>query len=141
MASSDERSSRRAFHERTARVCRRHSTCPHHLVDGGKPQLGHDLAQLLGHEHHVVDHVLGLAGEAVAQTAILRGDAHRAGILLAIALHEATHRDERHGGEAELLGTEQAGDGDVAPVHELAVGLEDDTRAQAVLHERLLRLG
>ena len=29
-----------------------------------KAQLGHDLAQLLGHEHHEVHHVLGLAGEA-----------------------------------------------------------------------------
>ena len=78
-----------------------------HLVDGAKAQLGHDLAQLLGHEHHEVHHVLGLTGEAAAQLAVLRGDAHRAGILLAIALHHAAHGHQRHSGEAELLGAEQ----------------------------------
>ena len=112
-----------------------------HLVNRGKAKARHDLPQLLGNEHHVIDHVLGLAREALAQAAILRGDAHRTGVLLAIALHETAHRDERHGRKAELLGSEQAGDGDITAVHELAVRLEDHPRAQAVLHERLLRLG
>ena len=112
-----------------------------HLVDGAEAQTRHDLAQLLGNKEHKVLNVLGLAAEAVTQTAVLRGDAGRAGVLLAVALHEAAHGDERHGRKAKLLGTQQAGDGDVGAVHELAVGLEHHARAQAVLQQRLLSLG
>ena len=71
----------------------------------------------------------------------MRGDAGRAGILLTVTLHEATHGDERHGRKAKLLGAQQAGDGDIGAVHELAVGLEHHARAQAVLQQRLLSLG
>ena len=85
--------------------------------------------------------VLGLAAEAATQAAVLRGDAGGAGILLAVALHEATHRDERHGRKAKLLGAQQTGDGNIGAVHELAVGLEHHARAQAVLQQRLLSLG
>ena len=68
--------------------------------------------------------VLGLAAEAATQAAVLRRDAGRAGVLLAVTLHEAAHGDERHGRKAKLLGAQQAGDGNVGAVHELAVGLE-----------------
>ena len=112
-----------------------------HLVDGAEAQARHDLAQLLGNKEHKVLDVLGLAAEAATQAAVLRGDAGGAGILLAVALHEAAHRDERHGRKAKLLGAQQAGNGDIGTVHELAVGLEHHARAQAVLQQRLLGLG
>ena len=95
-----------------------------HLVDGAEAQARHDLAQLLGHKEHKVLNVLGLTAEAVTQAAVLRSDAGRAGVLLAVALHEATHGDERHGRKAKLLGAQQAGDGNIGAVHEFAVGLE-----------------
>jgi hypothetical protein len=68
--------------------------------------------------------VLRLAGELRAQLRILRGDADRAGVQVADAHHDAAQRDERRGGEAELLGAEQRGDGHVAAGLELAVGLD-----------------
>ena len=71
----------------------------------------------------------------------MRRDAGRAGVLLAVALHEAAHGDERHGRKTKLLGAQQAGDSDVGAVHELAVGLEHHAGAQAVLQQRLLSLG
>ncbi len=49
--------------------------------------------------------------------------------------------DQRRGGEAELLGAQQRGDGHVAAGLELAVGLHDDAAAQVVQHQRLVRLG
>ena len=49
--------------------------------------------------------------------------------------------DQRRGREAELLGTEQRGDDDVATGLELTVGLDDDAVAQAVEQQRLLGLG
>ena len=46
-----------------------------HLLDRAEAHLGHDRAQFLGDEEEVVDHVLGLAGEARAQHRVLRRDA------------------------------------------------------------------
>ncbi len=43
--------------------------------------------------------------------------------------------------EAELLGAEQTGDGDIAAGLELPIGLNHDAVAQLVGHQRLLRLG
>ena len=85
--------------------------------------------------------MLRLAGEALAQLRVLGGDADRAGVEVALAQHDAAHDDQRRRREAELLGAEQAGDGDVAAGLELAVRLDDDAAAQVVGDEHLLRLG
>ena len=60
---------------------------------------------------------------------------------MALAHHDAAQRDQRRGGETELLGAEQAGDRDITPGLELAVGLQHHPRAQIVGHQRLMRLG
>ena len=99
------------------------------------------LAHLLGDEEEEVDHVLRRALELGAQRRILRGDAHRAGIQMALAHHDAAHGDQRRGGEAELLGAQQRGDGDVAAGLQLAVGLHADAAAQIVHHQHLLGFG
>ncbi len=98
-------------------------------------------ANLIGDEEEEIDDVLGRAGELLAQRRILRGNADRAGIQVALAHHDAAHGDKRGGGEAELLGSEQRGDGDVAAGGELAVGLHTDAAAQVVHDERLLGFG
>ena len=49
--------------------------------------------------------------------------------------------DERRRREAELVGAEQRADHDVAAGLHLAVDLHGDAAAQAVQHQRLLRLG
>ena len=113
----------------------------HHLVDGAEAELGHVLAHLLGDEEEEVDHVLGRAGEARAQHRVLRGDAHRAGVQVALAHHDAAHRDQRRGGKAELFRAEQRGDHHVAAGLQLAVGLHADAAAQIVEQQHLLRLG
>ena len=63
---------------------------------------------------HQVDHVLGFAGEFLAQFRILGGDADRTGIQMAHPHHHAAQGDKGDRGETELLGTQQAGDGHVA---------------------------
>ena len=70
---------------------------------------------------------------------ILRRDAHRAGVQVADAHHDAAHHDQRRRGEAVLLGAEQRADHHVAPGLHLAVHLHDDAVAQLVEHEHLLR--
>ena len=79
--------------------------------------------------------------KARAQDRILGGDAHGAGIQVALAHHDAAHGDEGHGGKAELLRAEQRGDHDVAAGLQLAVGLHADAAAQIVEQQHLLRFG
>ncbi len=112
-----------------------------HLLDGTEAHRRHDLAQFLGDEQEVVDHVLGLADETLAQHRVLGGDAGRAGVEMALAHHQAPFRDQRRGGEAELVGTEQGTDGDVAPGPQAAVDLDANTPAQIVHHQRLVGFG
>ncbi len=111
------------------------------IVEAADAELRHQLARFLGDEEEVVDDVLGLAGEFLAQHRILRRDADRAGVQVALAHHDAARCDERRGGEAEFVRAEQRADDDVAAGLHLAVGLDGDAAAQAVQHQRLLRLG
>ena len=60
---------------------------------------------------------------------------------MAGAHHDAAERHERRGGEAELLGSEQRADDDVAPGLELPVHLDGDAAAQVVENEDLVGLG
>ena len=99
------------------------------------------LAHFLGDEHEEVGDVLGLADEAVAQLGVLRRDADRAGVEVALAHHDAAGGDQRRGGEAELVGAEQRADDDVAAGADAAIDLHGDAAAQAVEHQRLMRLG
>ena len=115
-----------------------HVHAAHHFVEGAEAQLGHVPAHLLGDEEEEVDDVLGRAAELGAQRRVLRGDAHRAGVQVALAHHDAAHGHQRRGGEAELLGAQQRGDGDVAAGLQLAVGLHADAAAQIVHHQHLV---
>ena len=78
--------------------------------------------------------VLGLAAEAATQTAVLCSDAGRAGVLLAVALHEAAHGDERHGRKTKLLGTQHRHQYDIPSGFQLSVCLQADLSPEAVHH-------
>ncbi len=118
-----------------------HLHLPDHLVEGVIAELGHHLAHLFGDEEEVVDDVLGLADEALAQHRVLRRDADRTGVEVAHAHHDATGRDQRRGGEAEFVRAEHRADHDIAARAQAAVDLHGDAAAQPVGHQRLVRLG
>ena len=111
------------------------------LVERAIPEFGEVLAHLLGDELEEVDDELRLAGEALAKLGVLRGDAHGARVEVADAHHDAALHDQRRRGEAELLGSEERADDDVAARLQLPVDLYDDAVAHAVEHEGLLGLG
>ena len=111
------------------------------ILVAAHPEPRHDLARLLGDVEEEVDDVLRLAGEALAQLGILGGDPDGARVEVAGAHHHAARRDQRRGGEADLVGTEEGSNDDVASRLDLAVRLHPDARAEVVAHERLLRLG
>lgn len=110
------------------------------VVELRDAELRHDLAHFLGDEE-VVHDVLRLALELRTQHRILRRDADRARVQVALAHHDAAFDDERRRREAEFVRAEQRADHDVAAGLHLAVGLHADAAAQAVQHQRLLRFG
>ena len=74
---------------RPPRVVSSTSTWPTASAIERKPERGEVLAHLLGDELEEVHDELGLAGEALAQLGVLRGDADRAGVEVADAHHHA----------------------------------------------------
>mmetsp|Transcript_19585 Transcript_19585/g.63107 ORF Transcript_19585/g.63107 Transcript_19585/m.63107 type:complete len:667 (+) Transcript_19585:756-2756(+) len=118
-----------------------HVGAPDHLFDRAEAHARHVAAHLLGEVEEEVDHVLRLARKLCAQLRVLRRDADRAGVEVALAHHDAAERDQRRRREAKLLRAEQRRDRHVAARLELAVGLQHDPRAQPVEHERLVGLG
>ena len=131
-ASRCVRSTPRAFQWSIASLRLEQVGAADQVLELADAELRHVPAHLLGDEEEEVDDVLGLALEALAQLRVLRGDADRARVQVAGAHHDAAHRDQRGGGEADLLGAEQRGDHDVAARLHLAVGLDDDAVAQLV---------
>ena len=65
-----------------------------HLVEGAVADRRHELAHFLGDEEEVVDDVLRLAAEALAQHRVLRGDADRTGVEMALAHHDAARGNQ-----------------------------------------------
>ena len=74
-------------------------------------------------------------------TGILRRDADRAGVEMALAHHDAAGRNQGRGGKAEFVGAEQRADHDVTAGAETAVDLHDDAAAQPLAHQRLVGFG
>ena len=88
---------------------------PDHFFHRPEAQLRHNLPQFFRDEEEEVHDIFRLTGESLPQDRVLRGNPDRAGSQMADAHHNAAHRHERRGGEAELLRAEQGGDGDIAP--------------------------
>ena len=84
----------------------------------------------------------GCAGELRAQLRILRGDADRAGVEVALAHHDAAERDQRRRCEKpNSSAPSSAAMTTSRPVRMPAVGLHDDAAAQVVHDQHLLRFG
>ena len=73
------------------------------VVKLGDAQLRHDVAHFFGDKEEIVHHMLGLARKLLAQQGVLGGHAHRAGVEVAFAHHDATFDHQRCGGKTEFI--------------------------------------
>src|SRR5438105_4131467 len=112
-----------------------------HLVKGAEPELCHQLAHFVGDKEEIIDDVLGLAGEALAQYRVLRRNADWASVEMALAHHDAAGGDQRRSREPKLVGAEHGPDHHVTAGPEPAVDLHRNAAAQSIAHQCLLRLG
>ena len=111
---------------------------PDHLGDGMKTHRRHDLAQFLGNEEEIVDDMLRRAGEALAQNRVLRRNADRTGVEMALAHHQAARGNQRRRGKAEFVRAQKRRDCDIAPGAHSAVHLHGNAPAKSVEHQGLL---
>ena len=98
-----------------------------HFIDGSETEFRHDHAQLFGHHEKIVDDVLRLAGEFLAQLRVLRRNADRTRIEVTLAHHDAAQCDQWRGGETKLLRAQQYCNGDVPAGLDLTIRLQDNT--------------
>ena len=112
-----------------------------HVVKLLDTQLRHDLTHFFSDEEEVVDDVLRLACELLAQLWVLCGHAHGAGVQVALAHHDATLNHQRCSGKAKLVSAEQSTHSHVAASFHLAVGLHAHAATQTVQHQSLLGFG
>ncbi len=103
-----------------------------HVLELAHAERGQYLTHVLGDEAEEVDDLLRRAAELRAQRLVLRADADGAGIRMALAHHDAAHRDERGSADAELLGTQHGGHHDVASGADAAVGAQGHAMAKIV---------
>ena len=73
------------------------------LLNLAHTHFGHQLTHFLSNEEEIVDHMLWCAFESLAQYRILSGNAHRAGVEVAFAHHDAASSNQRRCGKAELI--------------------------------------
>src|SRR5215469_1298108 len=112
-----------------------------HLTEAAKAESGHQFAHFLGDKEEIIDDVLGLAGEALAQYRVLRCDADRAGVEMAFAHHDAAGGDQWCCRKPELVGAEHCTNYNVTAGPEPAIDLHGNAAAQSIAHQCLLRLG
>src|SRR5581483_5624534 len=112
-----------------------------HLIHSAEAELCHPLADLFCDKEKEIDDVLWSALKFFPEFRILRGDANRAGIEMALAHHDTAHCHERSSREAELFGTEQSSNDDIAASLQFSVHLYANTAAKIVHHKHLLRFG
>src|SRR6516165_6433548 len=85
-----------------------------HLGEFAEAELRHQLADFLSHKEEIIDDVLGLPGEALAQYRVLGRNPNRARIQVTLAHHHAAGGDQRCGRETKFVGTDQGRDHDIA---------------------------
>src|SRR3546814_6588908 len=63
-----------------------------HFIQAAEAKTGEDFADFLGDEGHEVDDLFRGSSELGAQPLVLHTDAHRTGVAMALAHHDAAHR-------------------------------------------------
>mmetsp|Transcript_60244 Transcript_60244/g.196909 ORF Transcript_60244/g.196909 Transcript_60244/m.196909 type:complete len:370 (+) Transcript_60244:3027-4136(+) len=111
------------------------------LLEIPAAQRGHDFTCVLRYHEEEIDEVLRLTRELLTQLRILCCHTYGASVEMALPHHDAAQDDERRGGHCNLLRTQERGHDDVAARSDLPVRLHSDPVAQAVEHQRLVRLG
>mmetsp|Transcript_17676 Transcript_17676/g.41550 ORF Transcript_17676/g.41550 Transcript_17676/m.41550 type:complete len:260 (+) Transcript_17676:2909-3688(+) len=111
------------------------------LVHISEAHLGHQHTHLLSHKHEVVDNVLRQTLKLLPQNWILRCNADRTGVEVALAHHDAAHGNERCSGKAKPLCAKKCCNHHITARPELAISLQGHTAPQAIENQGLMCFG
>ena len=111
-----------------------------HLIHRPEAHFRHDRAEFFGDEKEIIDHMLRLTSEALAQNGVLRRDPDGTGVQMAFPHHDATRCNQRRSGKTELIRAQQRPDGHIAPSAQPAVHLNRNPATQIVQEQSLLCL-
>ena len=97
-----------------------------------------NFAHFFRDEGEKIDHLLRAAGEFGAQRLILRADANRAGIGMALPHHDAAHGHQGCRANAEFLGAQHGRNHHIAPGLDAAIGAQLHAMPQAIEQKYLM---
>src|SRR5579872_711501 len=98
-------------------------------VDRSRTHFREEIANLGSHGTKVAFHHFRFAGKAQSQSFVLRGDAHRARIQMALTSHNASQREQSSRAETEFVGSQQRTDDDISSEFESAVDAQSNPAA------------
>ena len=101
---------------------------------------GEDLANVFGDEAHKVDHLVRVAREVRAQGFVLRTHAHRTGVGMALAHHDAAHGDERRRTDPVFLRAQHGRNHNIPARAQAAICPQCDLFTEIIEREHLMGL-
>ena len=125
---------------RTARHLRKQIGPADDFIHRPRADTGKDFTNLLRVESDQVDYLICCAGKFLAQFGVLSADADRAGVGLALAHHDATHRDKGGGADAVFFGPHHGSHHHITASAQPAIGAKRYPFTQVVHGQNLMRL-
>ena len=108
------------------------------LIDRTHTKLCHILTHLLCNKAHEINDIFRLSAEVLTKLWVLGGYADRAGIKVAHTHHNTAHCNKRCGCKTILLCAEKCCDNHVMTIHQLSIGLKDDTVTKTIHDQGLM---
>ncbi len=112
---------------------------PESSVRERTPSSRHALANFFREVLEIRHHHFRFSGKARAQRFVLRGDADRAGIQMALPGHDATNRQQRRGAKSKFIGAQNRRENNVARKFQASVHAERKTRTEARANQSVMR--
>jgi len=122
-------------------LCVEQVSTTNQFVKRAHAELRHELARLFSHKKEIINHMLGLAAEFLAQHRVLRGHTNRAGVEVTLAHHDAAFNHQWGSRKTKFISTQQRANHHVAAGFHLAIGLHANAASEPVQNQRLLGFG
>src|SRR5579872_2845059 len=104
-------------------------------VDRAGSHFREKTANLGSHGSEITFDHLRFAGKAHPESFVLRGDAHRARIQMALTSHNTPQRQQSSRAETEFIGSQQRTDDDISSELESAVHAQSNPATQTLAHQ------
>ncbi len=109
------------------------------IAERASAELREAIADFFGQRAEIGCDHLWLSVETSAEFFVLRGNADRAGVEMALASHHAADREERGGAETEFVCAKECANDNIARKFQAPIDTERDTRTEPCADQRVVR--